>query len=63
MACDDCDEWFHQLCVGATAQAVEEEDTEFHCGMLQGMTDYYDHAARATQSTTSGENIDYSSKN
>ena len=39
------------------------QDTEFHCGMLQGMADYYDHAARATQSTTSGENVDYSSKN
>ncbi|ESO90457.1 hypothetical protein LOTGIDRAFT_164036 [Lottia gigantea] len=30
--CDDCDQWYHTMCVGAIYAAVKDTQMEFHCG-------------------------------
>lgn len=32
--CDDCDQWYHTVCVGCSYSAVKENNAQYHCGCM-----------------------------
>ena len=32
--CDDCDGWYHTMCVGANYNQLKDSDARFNCGCI-----------------------------